>query len=54
MRDGSETLGRVHQLVPSVAAGIHDGAVAVPGTVAEKVGPQVALVHGSAQATSMT
>ena len=41
MGDGGEALGRVHQFVPSVAAGIHDGVVAVPDAVAEKVGAQV-------------
>jgi len=39
--DGGEALGRVHQFVPSIAAGIHDGVVAVPNAVAEKVGAQI-------------
>jgi len=39
--DGGEALGHVHQRVSSVAAGVHDGVVAVPNAVAEKVGAQV-------------
>lgn len=36
--DGGETLGHVHQRVPSIAAGIHDSLVAVPNAVAEEIG----------------
>src|SRR3954471_15089664 len=39
--DGGEALGRVHQPVPSVAARLHDGLVAVPDAVAQEVGAQV-------------
>ena len=39
--DGSEALWRAHQLVPGIAAGTHDGVVAVPNAVAEKVGAQI-------------
>ena len=46
MRDGGEALGRVHPLVPSAAAGIHDGVVAVPDPMAEEGGAQ-AGPHGS-------
>jgi len=42
--DGGQALGRAHQLVPGIAAGTHDGVVAVPHAMAEEVGPQVALV----------
>jgi len=35
--DGGEALGHVHQFVPSIAAGIYDGVVAVPNTVARAI-----------------
>ena len=41
MGDGGEALWRAHQLVPGVAAGIHDGLVAVPDASAELVAAQV-------------
>ncbi len=41
MGDGGQALRRAHQLVPSVAAGIHDGTVAIPDVGAEKVGAQI-------------
>ena len=38
--DGSEPVWHVHQLVPSIAACIHDGVVALPNAVAEKITTQ--------------
>jgi len=41
MGDGIDALGVVHEEVPSILAGLHDGLVAVPEASAELVAAQI-------------